>query len=96
MPVATSLDWLLEDEVAICMVGNHNILVAGPSTHQETASVIGVEFAERGDLDKDLKVGQVVADPAWSWLISRPGVVGQGGPKWSRWHKDSTELHLNR
>jgi hypothetical protein len=53
MPVAPSLEGFLEDEVAICMIGNHNILVAGLCSNWEPASVVSVQLAERMDLDKD-------------------------------------------
>ncbi len=53
MPVAPSLEGFLEDEVAICMIGDHNILVAGLCLNWEPASVLSVQLAERMDLDKD-------------------------------------------
>jgi hypothetical protein len=53
MPVAPGLEGFLEDEVVICMIGDHNILVAGSCSNWERASVISVQLAERMDLDKD-------------------------------------------
>ncbi len=53
MLVAPSLEGLLEDEVAICMIGDHNVLVDGTCPNLEPASVVGVQLAEGIDLDKD-------------------------------------------
>jgi hypothetical protein len=53
MLVAPSLEGFLEDEVAICMIGDHNILVAAPYLNWEPASVVSVQLAERMDLDKN-------------------------------------------
>jgi hypothetical protein len=47
------LEGLLEDEVAICMIGDHNVLVAGTCLNREPASVIGVQLAEGIDLYED-------------------------------------------
>ncbi len=55
--VALGLEGLLEDEVAVSMEGNHDILVAGASSDREAASVIGEELAERICYNKDLVGG---------------------------------------
>ncbi len=52
--VTLGLEGLLEDEVAIDVGGNHEILVAGASSDREVASVVGEELAERFCYDKDL------------------------------------------
>ncbi len=44
--VILGLESLLEDEVAIGMEGNHDILVARASSYGEAASVVGEELAE--------------------------------------------------
>jgi hypothetical protein len=44
----------LEDEIAISVEGNHDILVAKASSDGEAASVVGEELAERFYDDKDL------------------------------------------
>ncbi len=52
--VIPGLKGLLENEVAIGMVGNHHILVARVCLDQETTCVVCVEPVEEGDLDEDL------------------------------------------
>ncbi len=52
--VTLGLEGLLEDEVAIGMEGNHDILVVGASSDREAASVVSEELAERFFFDKDL------------------------------------------
>ncbi len=52
--VTLGLEGLLEDEVVFCMVGNHDILVAGASSDREGASVDGEELAEWFCYDEDL------------------------------------------
>ncbi len=37
---------MLEDEVAICVEGNHDVLVAGVCSDGEAARVVGEELAE--------------------------------------------------
>ncbi len=44
--VALGFEGLLEDEVAISIEGNHDILVAGACSDGEAARVIGDELAE--------------------------------------------------
>ncbi len=48
MAVTLGLESLLEDEVAIGVEGNHDILVAGACSDGEAASVVGEELAEEG------------------------------------------------
>ncbi len=47
LAVTHGLESLLEDEVAIGMEGNHEILVAGACSDREATSVVGEELAER-------------------------------------------------
>ena len=58
--VSSSLERLLEDQVAIRMVGNHDILVAGVGLDQKPTGVIRVEFAD-GD-NRDVKFVREVGD----------------------------------
>ncbi len=52
--VIPGLEGLLENEVAVGMVGNHHILVARARLDQEMISVVCVVPAEGVDLDEDL------------------------------------------
>ena len=52
--VIPGLEGLLENEVAIGMVGDHHILVARARLDRETTCVVCVEPADGVDLDKDL------------------------------------------
>jgi hypothetical protein len=54
--VAAALEFkgLLEDEIAVGMEGNHDILVAGACSDGEVACVVGEELAERFSDDKYL------------------------------------------
>ncbi len=52
--VTLGLVSLLEDEVAISVEGNHDILVAGACSDREAASVVGEELAEWFCDDDDL------------------------------------------
>ncbi len=45
--VTLGLEDLLEDEVAVGIEGNHEVLVSGANSDGEVASVIGEELAER-------------------------------------------------
>ncbi len=54
MAVITGLEGLLENEVAIGIVGDHHILVARARLDRETTCVVCVEPAEGVDLDEDL------------------------------------------
>jgi hypothetical protein len=51
--ITPGLEGLLEDEVAIGVIGNHHILVAGPGLDGETSGVICVELADGDDTDVD-------------------------------------------
>ncbi len=53
MAVIPGLEGLLENEVAVGMVGNHNILVTRARLDQEKTYVVCVEPAEGVDLDED-------------------------------------------
>ncbi len=52
--VTLGLEGLLEDEVAISVEGNHDILVARACSDGEAASVVGEELAERFCDNEDL------------------------------------------
>jgi hypothetical protein len=52
--VALGFEGLLEDEVAISMEGNHDLLVAGACSDGEAARVVTVELAEWFSENKDL------------------------------------------
>ncbi len=52
--VTLGLESLLEDEVAIGVEGNHDVLVAGACSDGEADSVVGEELAERFCDNKDL------------------------------------------
>ncbi len=47
MAVTLGLEGLLEDEVAIGVESDHDILVARGSSDRESASVVGEELAEQ-------------------------------------------------
>ncbi len=53
MFITPGLEGLLEDEVAISMIGNHHILVAGPGLDRETSGVVCEELADGDDTDVD-------------------------------------------
>jgi hypothetical protein len=53
MGVAPVFEGLLENEVAVCMIGDHDILIAGAGFDWESASVVRVEFADGIDVDVD-------------------------------------------
>ncbi len=55
--ITPGLEGLLEDEVAIGVIGNHHILVARPGLDEETSGVICVELADGDNTDVDF-VGQ--------------------------------------
>ncbi len=52
--ITLRLEGLLEDEVAISVEGNHDILAAGAHSDREVASVVGEELAEQFCDDEDL------------------------------------------
>jgi hypothetical protein len=75
--VASGFEGLLEDEVAIRMVCNHDILVARSSLDGEPTSVIRVEFADGQDMDEEL-----IGRRRWGggWRSVGNGGLGLGGP----------------
>ncbi len=52
--VALGFEGLLENEVAIGMEGNHDVLISGVCSDGEVASVVGEELAEWFCDDEDL------------------------------------------
>jgi hypothetical protein len=54
MTVAFGLECLLEDEIAIGVEGNHDVLVPGACSDWKAASVIHVQPAEGVHRDEDL------------------------------------------
>ncbi len=54
MVVALGFEGLLENEVAVGVEGNHDVLVAGACSDGEAASVISEELAEWFCDDEDL------------------------------------------
>jgi hypothetical protein len=54
MAVTFGLEYLLEDEIAICMKGDHDILVPRACPDWKAASVIYVQPAEGVHHDEDL------------------------------------------
>ncbi len=63
--IALGFESLLEDEVAIGIEGNHDILVAGACFDGEAASVIGEELAEQFYDNEDL-VGRRCNGRRWN------------------------------
>ncbi len=53
MGIIPAFEGLLEDEIAIGVIGNHDILVAGMGLDGESSSVICVELADGEDTDVD-------------------------------------------
>jgi hypothetical protein len=51
--VTPGFEGLLKDEVAIGVVGNHDILVSRPCFDGETTGIIGVELADGQDADEE-------------------------------------------
>ncbi len=70
MAVTFGLERLLEDESAISVEGNHDVLVPQPCHDRKAACVICVQPAEGVHLDEDL-IG---------WNIR--GTKGSGGQRW--------------
>ncbi len=52
--VAPAFEGLLEDEIAIGMIGNHDILVARAGLDGEPSRVVRVELADGVDMDVEL------------------------------------------
>ncbi len=62
--VAPGLEGLLKDEVAIDVMGNHDILVARLCLDREAAGIVRVEFADGDDPDEDL-IGSGFGNGNW-------------------------------
>ncbi len=77
MLVIPGLERLLEDEVAVGMVGNHHILVARARLDQKAPYVICVQLADGVYLDEDL-MGEYVQQGWWVaggvWGLRRHGL----------------------
>ncbi len=54
MGVASAFEGLLEDEIAIGVIGNHDILFARAGLDGELSRVVRVELADGVDTDVDL------------------------------------------
>ena len=67
MGVAPVFEGLLENEVSISMIGDHDILVTRAGFDGEAASVICVELAERIDIDVDFTGWEL------SWWVDQQG-----------------------
>jgi hypothetical protein len=80
--VALGFEFFLEDEVAVGVEGNHDILVAGACSDREVASVVGEELAEQFCDDKDL-VGRRCNG---SGNARGAGEVDLGFVDWTFWH----------
>ena len=52
--VSFSLERLLQNQIAISMIGNHHVLVAGAGLDRKPTGVVGVKFADGNDLDVEL------------------------------------------
>jgi hypothetical protein len=64
MLVAPGLEGLLEDEIAIGVIGNHDVLVSRPGPDWETSCIIRVELADGDNMDVDL-VRRDCRDDGW-------------------------------
>ena len=62
--VAPGLKGLLQDEIAIGVMGNHDILVARPCSDREAAGIVRVEFADGDDANEDL-IGRGFGNGDW-------------------------------
>ncbi len=58
MCIALGLERLLENKIPICMICNHDILVARASPDRESTCVIRVKFAKRHHIEKELVSGK--------------------------------------
>jgi hypothetical protein len=66
MGVAPVLEGLLEDEIAICVIGNHYILIPQANLDGEMSSVLLLELANGVDAKKEF-VGRNVLCWGWNW-----------------------------
>ncbi len=67
MFVAPGLEGLLEDEITIGVIGNHDILVAQMGLDREPSSVIRVELADGEDLDVDFVQREIRCLGGYCW-----------------------------
>ena len=77
--VTPGFEGLLKDEVAIDVVGNHDILVSRPCFDGETTGIIGVELAEGQDADAEF-VGRSVWGSGRRRGWQGSGAFGLGRP----------------
>ncbi len=87
MFITPGLEGLLEDEVAIGVIGNHHILVAGPGLDGEMSGVVCVELADGDNMDVDF-VGWELRFFGGNCWKKRGGVEsrGQGLVERTFWH----------
>ncbi len=64
MLVTPGLEGLLEDEITIGVISNHDVLVSQPGPDWETSCIIRVELADGDDTDVDL-VRRGCRDNGW-------------------------------
>ncbi len=69
MGVTLGFEGLLQDQVAISMVRDHNVLVAGAGPDGESARVVHVEFARGHHIQVELVRGKFRWGEFdyWSW-----------------------------
>ncbi len=84
MGVAPGLEGLLEDEITIGVIGNHDILIARLGLDRESAGVIHVELADGKDTGEDL-IGRIFGGTGW--------LARDNGCRW-RWLRRSDVLAL--
>jgi hypothetical protein len=65
MGVALALEGLLEDDIVICMIGNHYILIPQVGLDGETSCVIRIELANWVDANEYF-VGRNVLCQGWN------------------------------
>ena len=53
MRVALGFKRLLEDEIPISMICDHDVLIARASPDRKSTRVVRVQFAERQDIEKE-------------------------------------------
>jgi hypothetical protein len=83
--VTPGFEGLLKDEVAIGMVGNHDVLVARLCFDGEKTGVIGVELADGQDADEEF-VGWGFRGNGWRRRWQGSGALGLGRPDvWRHW-----------
>jgi hypothetical protein len=75
--ITPGLEGLLEDEVAIGVIGNHHILVARLGLDGETSGVICVELADGDDMDVDF-IGRELRFFGGDCWKKRGGVESRG------------------